>query len=100
MHLVERLKAAGLQFEVQKQALQSEKLKGLTFVISGVFSSPERRNELKKIVEVNGGKVASSVSAKTNYLLAGDNMGPAKRQAAEKLGVKIIDEGEFLMMIS
>ena len=51
-------------------------------------------------VEANGGKVASSVSAKTNYLLAGDNMGPAKRQAAEKLGVKIIDEGEFLLMIS
>lgn len=99
MQLVERLKLSGLQFEVKKQALQSEKLKQLTFVISGVFSSPERRNELKKIVEVNGGKVASSVSAKTNYLLAGDNMGPAKRQAAEKLGVKIINEGEFLMMI-
>ncbi|HCB63512.1 MAG: DNA ligase (NAD(+)) LigA [Bacteroidetes bacterium GWF2_43_63] len=100
MQLIDRLKLAGLQFKVQKQALQSEKLLGLTFVISGVFSSPERRNELKKIVEQNGGKVASSVSAKTNYLLAGDNMGPAKRKAAEKLGVKIIDENDFLMMIS
>jgi len=100
MQLIDRLKAAGLQFEVKKQVLQSEKLLGLTFVISGVFSSPERRNELKKMVEQNGGKVASSVSAKTNFLLAGDNMGPAKRQAAEKLGVKIINEEEFLLMIS
>jgi DNA ligase (NAD+) len=99
MNLISRLKSAGLRFEAEKEELLSEKLNGLTFVISGTFSSPSRRNELKELVEKNGGKMASSVSAKTNYLLAGENMGPAKRQAAEKLGVKIIDEPEFLSMI-
>ncbi len=99
IQLVDRLKNAGLQFETGQKTLESDKLNGLTFVVSGVFSSPERRNELKNIIEANGGKVASSVSAKTNLLLAGENMGPAKRQAAEKLGVKIIDEQEFLLMI-
>lgn len=100
MNLITRLKAAGLRFEAEKEELLSETLSGLTFVISGTFSSSSRRNELKALVEKHGGKMASSVSAKTNYLLAGDNMGPAKRQAAEKLGVKIIDEDAFLLMIS
>ncbi len=100
MNLITRLKAAGLRFEAEKEELLSDALSGLTFVISGTFSSSSRRNELKALVEKHGGKMASSVSAKTNYLLAGDNMGPAKRQAAEKLGVKIIDEDAFLLMIS
>lgn len=99
IELIDRLKTAGLNFEANTELLESNRLSGLTFVISGTFSSSSRRNELKVLVEKHGGKMASSVSAKTNYLLAGDNMGPAKRQAAEKLGVKIINENEFLLMI-
>jgi DNA ligase (NAD+) len=99
INLIARLKAAGLRFEADKEELLSDTLSGLIFVISGTFSSSSRRNELKELVEKHGGKMASSVSVKTNYLLAGDNMGPAKRQAAEKLDVKIIDENVFLLMI-
>jgi len=76
LYLIKRLKDAGLQFEIKKEIQQSEKLKGLNFVISGVFEEIER-DDLKKLIEINGGKVLSSVSSNTDYLIAGENMGPA-----------------------
>ncbi|WP_343486075.1 NAD-dependent DNA ligase LigA [Allomuricauda sp. d1] len=99
--IVERLKSYGLQFSLSEAQLQnqSDALKGQTFVVSGVFESIGR-NELKKLIEDNGGKVASSVSSKTSFLVAGDNMGPSKRTKAESLGVPIISEREFLTMVS
>lgn len=99
IQLVERLKAKGLQFEQeQKASSENAKLGGETFVVSGVFS--RSRDEIKQMIDEHGGKNTSSISAKTNYLLAGENMGPAKKEKAEKLGVKIISEAEFLEMIS
>ena len=98
--LINRLKTYGLQLELDASVLenQTEKLKGLTFVISGVFEKISR-SDLKKTIEDNGGKAAGSISSKTNYLVAGDNMGPSKREKAEKLGVTIISEDEFLAMV-
>jgi len=98
--VVERLKRYGLQFELSEEQLQSttDKLGGKTFVISGVFQK-HSRDELKDLIEKNGGKNTGSISGKTNYLLAGDNMGPEKLKKAEKLGVAIITEDEFLKMI-
>ncbi|HXD94894.1 MAG TPA: NAD-dependent DNA ligase LigA [Bacteroidia bacterium] len=98
--VVERLKKHGLQFELSEEQLQSttDKLGGKTFVISGVFQK-HSRDELKDLIEKNGGKNTGSISGKTNYLLAGDNMGPEKLKKAEKLGVAIITEEEFLKMI-
>ena len=86
--LVERLRGYGIQLAVSKEAMvgQSELLAGKTFVVSGVFETLGR-NELKKLIEDNGGKVASSVSSKTSYLVAGDKMGPSKRNKAEQMGV-------------
>lgn len=95
LYLIKRLKDAGLQFEVKKEIQQSEKLKGLNIVISGVFEEIER-DDLKKLIEINGGKVLSSVSSNTDYLIAGENMGPAKRQKANDLNVPIISFKEFL----
>lgn len=97
--LIERLKKHGLQFlsDVEAQA-QSTKLNGLTFVVSGVFSKFSR-DDLKAAIEQNGGKVVGSVSGKTSYLVAGENMGPEKLKKAEKLGVKMISEDEFEKMI-
>jgi DNA ligase (NAD+) len=77
---------------------ESEVLAGFSFVISGVFSEFSRE-ELQDKIKANGGKLVSSVSAKTDYLLAGDNMGPAKLEKATRLGVKIISEAEFLQML-
>lgn len=93
---IERLKRAGLQFTVvEKEVVKdSDNLGGKSFVISGTFEKYER-DELKDVIEKNGGKVLSSISGKLDYLLAGDNMGPAKKEKAEKLGVKIISEQEF-----
>ena len=98
--VVERLKRHGLQFELSEEQLQSttDKLGGKTFVISGVFQKYSR-DELKDLIEKNGGKNTGSISGKTNYLLAGDNMGPEKLKKAEKLGVAIITEDDFLKMI-
>jgi DNA ligase (NAD+) len=79
-------------------ANSSEKLKGLTFVISGKFNMISR-DDLKKLIEQNGGKSAGSVSGKTSFLIAGEEMGPEKLKKAEKLGVKIIGETEFLKML-
>ncbi len=100
VQIIERLKSFGVQLEISKEQLanQTEKLKGSIFVVSGVFEIVSR-NELKKLIEDNGGKVSSSVSSKTSYLVAGNNMGPSKRAKAEKLGVSIISEQDFLTMI-
>ena len=100
LEIVSRLKSYGVQFELSAEKLenQTEKLKGQTFVVSGVFEKVSR-NELKKMIEDNGGKVGSSVSSKTSYLVAGDKMGPSKRTKAEKLEVKIISEDDFLAMV-
>ena len=98
--LINRLVNSGVQLKLSAEEAEnaSEKLKGLTFVISGVFSGFSR-DELKKMIESNGGKNVGSISGKTSYLVAGENMGPAKRAKAEKLEVKVIDEAEFLSMI-
>jgi len=99
--LLKRLIEKGLQFEVIEVENNnlSDKLEGKAFVISGVFEK-HSRDDYKKMIEENGGKNVSSVSSKTNYLLAGDNMGPSKKVKAEKLGITIISEDEFLEMIS
>ncbi|WP_372919216.1 NAD-dependent DNA ligase LigA [Salegentibacter sp.] len=99
--IVQRLKEYGVQLEIDAEVLanHTEKLEGNTFVISGVFEKVSR-NELKKMIEENGGKVSGSISGKTDYLVAGENMGPSKLAKAEKLGTKIISEDEFLKMLS
>lgn len=99
--IIERLKSYGVQLEIsaEKLANQTDTLKGNTFVVSGVFTKVSR-DELKKLIEDNGGKVSSSISSKTNYVVAGDNMGPSKKTKAESLGVAIISEDDFLQMIS
>ncbi len=101
VEIIQRLKSYGLQFSLSEEQLenQSEKLKGQTFVVSGVFETIGR-TELKKIIEDNGGKVASSISSKTSFLVAGDNMGPSKKSKAENLGVPIITEQEFLKKLN
>ncbi len=97
--LINRLKHFGLQFEVQKKALNSTKLEGKTFVVSGVFTHFSR-DEIKLKIEENGGKNAGSISTKTTYVLAGENMGPAKLEKASALGIQIISENDFIEMIS
>ena len=96
--IIERLRAAGLQFTAKEQAKASDALEGLTFVISGSFAN-HSRDELKALIEANGGKNLAAVSANTSYLLAGYKIGPAKLQKANKLGIKIISEDEFVAMI-
>jgi len=99
--LVDRLKGYGVQLETSAEANTSvsDKLAGKTFVVSGVFEKFSR-DDLKKAIEDNGGKVGSSISSKTDYVVAGDNMGPAKLEKAKQLGVKIISEDEFVELIS
>ena len=75
----------------------SDKLEGKSFVVSGVFS--RSRDEIKQMIELHGGKNVGSISAKTNYVLAGDNMGPEKKKKAEKLNVPIISEDDFFSLI-
>ncbi|MBT8236935.1 MAG: NAD-dependent DNA ligase LigA [Bacteroidia bacterium] len=98
--IVERLRSHGLQFSLSADQLanQTDTLKEKTFVVSGVFESISR-NELKKLIEDNGGKVSSSISSKTSYVVAGANMGPSKKVKADDLGVPIITESEFLAML-
>jgi DNA ligase (NAD+) len=100
-NIISRLKKAGLQFELTHEQRQggSNKLEGLTFVISGVFNR-HSRDQLKDIIELNGGKNSGSISKKTNFILAGDNMGPEKLKKAQSLGVKMISEEEFEQMIA
>lgn len=98
--IIQRLKEFGVQLEISADVLanQTDTLKGSTFVVSGVFETVSR-NELKKLIEDNGGKVSSSISSKTSYVVAGDKMGPSKKEKAEKLGVPIISEQDFLGML-
>jgi len=96
--LIEKLKSQGLKFEIE-ESFESNKLEGLSFVVSGTFEGYSREG-IKKTIETNSGKVVSGVSAKVNYLVAGDKMGPEKKKKAEKLGVKIITEQEFNLMIN
>jgi DNA ligase (NAD+) len=97
---IEQLKAQGLQFitEEKEVILQSEKLSGMSFIISGTFEKFSR-DELKDMIEQNGGKILSSISAKLNYLVAGENMGPAKLEKANKLNIPIISDEELMRMI-
>lgn len=97
---VNRLKEHGVQLQISEEEMahQTDVLQGKTFVVSGVFAKVSR-NELKKLIEDNGGKVSGSISGKTNFVVAGDNMGPSKRTKAESLDVPIISEDEFLEMI-
>ena len=99
-NLVERLKSYGLQFSTPEKDVenQTEKLKGLTIVVSGIFQIYSR-DELKNLIEQNGGKVGSSISSKTSYVIVGDNMGPSKKEKAEKLGIPMISEQEFQKLI-
>ncbi|MFK5972743.1 MAG: NAD-dependent DNA ligase LigA [Flavobacteriaceae bacterium] len=101
VEVVDRLKSYGLQFSLSEAQLenQTELFKGQAFVVSGVFEKVSR-TELKKLIEDNNGKVSSSISSKTNYVVAGDKMGPSKRIKAETLGVPIISEQEFLDMLN
>ena len=98
--IINRLKSYGVQLEVSEEELsnQTNKLDGNTFVVSGVFTKVSR-NELKQLIEQNGGKLSSSISKKTNFVVAGDKMGPSKRIKAEDLGVAIMTEDDFLLMI-
>ena len=100
MEIVNRLRAYGLQMRLSDEQMQAQgtKLAGKSIVISGVFAR-HSRDEYKRIIEENGGKNVGSISGKTSFILAGDNMGPAKLQKAEKLGVPIVDEDTFLGMI-
>jgi DNA ligase (NAD+) len=97
---IEKLKARGLQFTAEEVevVLASEKLSGKSFIISGTFS--RSRDELTEIIEQNGGKILSSISAKLDYLVAGDNMGPAKLEKATKLNIPIISDEELLAMLT
>lgn len=99
--LVERLKEAGLQFSRSEEDLSgyTDKLSGQSIVISGVFQH-HSRDEYKALIEKNGGKNSGSISSKTSFILAGDNMGPAKLEKAQKLGIRIMNEDEFLELIS
>ena len=98
--LVEKLRSFGLQMEISKEkaALKTDKLAGKIIVISGTFEK-HSREQLKELIELNGGKNSSSISSKTNFILAGANMGPAKEEKANKLGIKMISEDEFLELI-
>ncbi|MBL4669945.1 MAG: NAD-dependent DNA ligase LigA [Flavobacteriales bacterium] len=100
VELIERLKKYELQFELSEEQLANAttKLEGLVFVVSGVFSKFSR-DELKSTIEQNGGKVSSSISKKTSYIVAGENMGPSKLAKAEKLEVNIINEDQFLELL-
>ena len=99
--IINRLKGFGLQLEISAEQLigQTDKLKGQSIVVSGVFETVSR-DELKKLIEDNGGKVSSSISSKTSFIVAGDAMGPSKKKKAEDLNILIINESEFLQKIN
>lgn len=100
LEVINKLRTFGLQFELSESiiAQRTEKLKGLSIVISGTFEKYSR-DEYKSMIEQNGGKNSGSISSKTNYVLAGDNMGPAKLDKAKSLGIPIINEDDFLKML-
>ena len=100
LQVIERLRAAGVQLEMEANSqTESSLLSGKTFVISGVFKQ-HSREELKAMIEQHGGKNGSSISARTHFILAGENMGPSKYEKAQKLGVPIISEEDFMEMLS
>jgi DNA ligase (NAD+) len=101
VEVVSRLTKAGLSMQLSEEQTQgaTEKLRGLTFVISGVFTKYSRE-QLKEMIEMNGGKNSGSISGKTSYVLAGENMGPEKLKKAQNLGVKIITEDEFISLLA
>src|SRR5690554_788917 len=98
IEIVKGLKEAGLQFEIEEKELTSSVLQGKSIVVSGVFHSLSRK-ELKEAIEANGGKNVGSISSKTSFIVAGDNMGPAKLEKAKSLGIEILNEEEFIQMI-
>ena len=100
IQIIEKLKKNGVSFEIDESAKNTSSiLTGKSFVVSGVFSNFSR-DEIKKLIETNGGKVSSSISSKTTFLVAGSNMGPSKKEKAEKLNIKIISETELTNLIS
>ena len=100
IEMINTLKSYDLQFKLEENNNEttSEILIGKSIVVSGVFEKYSR-DELKKLIEINGGKVSSSISKNTSFILAGSNMGPSKKQKAESLGIKIIGEEEFIKII-
>ncbi len=100
--IITQLKHFGLQFSCvsNSEKLLSNKLKGMNFVVSGTFSSPQRRKEIEEMIELHGGKNVSSVNKKLSFIVAGNNMGPAKLEKAQQIGIPIISEQEFLEMIN
>lgn len=100
IEIINRLKTYGVQLQLSEEALegQTDKLKGQTFVVSGVFEKVSR-TELKKMIEDNGGKVSGSISSKTSYVVAGDKMGPSKKEKAATLGIPILTEDAFLNLL-
>ena len=99
LHFINRLKKAGLQFEIKEKVGASNKLEGKSFVVSGVFNAFSR-DELKELIESNGGKNVSAISNKTDFVVAGENMGPAKLKKATDLGIAILSEDEFIQLIN
>jgi DNA ligase (NAD+) len=97
---IEELRRYGLQFEANEVeiVLNSDKLEGKSFIISGVFKNYSR-DELTEIIEANGGKILSGISGKLNYVIAGENMGPAKLEKANKLNIPIISDQDVLKML-
>ena len=100
IEIIDRLKSFGLTLSIDEKALenQTEILNGMVFVVSGVFHEFSR-TELKRSIEDNGGKVTGSISKKTNYIIAGDNMGPSKKEKAEKLQIPLISENDYMKML-
>ncbi len=98
LELIECLKTQGLQMEIEEVEGASKKLSGLSIVVSGVFKIHDRIS-IKALLELNGAKVSSSISKKTSFIVAGDKMGPSKKEKAEKLGVEIISEQDLLDML-
>jgi len=99
LQLIDKLEKAGLQFHVEEIEGATDALEGAAIVVSGVFERHDR-SEIKKLIEKHGGKVSSSISKKTAFVVAGDKMGPSKKEKAEKLGVEMLSEDEFLEKIS
>ena len=97
---IENLKLAGLNMKIEKQPeLASSTLVGKNIVVTGSFGSPKRRKELEELVIMNSAKLSGSVTSKTSFVVAGENMGPEKRQKALSLGIPVISEGEFIEML-
>jgi DNA ligase (NAD+) len=99
LEMIQRLRSHGVQMEIKEEQVVLDKLQGKSFVVSGVFERYSR-DEIKALIEKYGGKNVSSISSKTDFVLAGDKMGPAKKEKASKLGIPIISEEDFEKMIN